>query len=112
MTSASWPALGTMAALLVSSPQALPAARRDVESELADIDVACSRFRADSEVTRLNAAGGRPVAAGPRLLEALAAALAVAEQTGGLVTPTVGRALRAIGYDRDFVPRLWGPAAP
>lgn len=110
MTAASWPALGTTAALLVSAPEALPAARREVESELADIDAACSRFRADSELTRLNAAGGRPVAVGPRLLEALAAALAVAEQTGGRVTPTVGRALRAIGYDRDFAAGLQEPA--
>jgi FAD:protein FMN transferase len=50
----------------------------------------------------LNAAEGQPVAVGPLLLEAVAAALRAARLTDGDVDPTVGRALIALGYDRDF----------
>ena len=56
--SATWPALGTSATVLVTEPRALEAARHEVEEELAAIDLACSRFRDDSELARLNAAGG------------------------------------------------------
>ena len=60
---ARWPALGTTASVVVAEPPALGGARAAVEAELAAIDLACSRFRADSELSRLNAGAGRP---GPR----------------------------------------------
>ena len=56
----------------------------------------------DSELTRVNRAGGERVAVGPLLLEALRVALDAARSTGGLVDPTVGRALRVSGYDSTF----------
>jgi thiamine biosynthesis lipoprotein len=100
---ARWRALGTGVALVVAGGVGAPArAREAVEDELAAIDLACSRFRPDSELERLNAAGGRPTAASPLLREALAAALRAARITDGLVDPTVGEALRVAGYDRDF----------
>jgi thiamine biosynthesis lipoprotein len=77
-------------------------ARRAVEALLDRVDAACSRFREDSELTELNRASGRWTSAGPLLLEALDAALWAAAATGGAVDPTVGRALRVAGYDRDF----------
>ena len=42
------------------------------------------------------------------LYEAVSVALVAAERTGGAVDPTVGRAVEALGYDRDIadVPRL------
>jgi thiamine biosynthesis lipoprotein len=98
----SWRALGTTAELLVTDPGALVAARRAVEAELAEIDRACSRFRDDSELTRLNLAGGKPVEVGPLLAEAIDVALRAARATGGLVDPTLGAAMDEIGYDRDF----------
>ena len=73
-----------------------------MEGVLDAFDLACSRFRDDSELTRLNSAKGRPVTVGPVLFEALEAALWAARTTNGLVDPTVGACLRAIGYDRDF----------
>ena len=73
-----------------------------MEALLDRVDVACSRFREDSELSELNRAGGRWTAAGPPLLESLDAALWAAAATGGAVDPTVGRALRVAGYDRDF----------
>jgi thiamine biosynthesis lipoprotein len=100
--SAEWEALGTGVVLRVTERARLPAARAAVEAELAAIDLACSRFRTDSELTLLNAAAGRRVRVGPLLLEALEVALRAAELTDGDVDPTVGRALELAGYDRDF----------
>jgi thiamine biosynthesis lipoprotein ApbE len=99
---ASWQALGSTVVLGLTDPHALAQARSEVESELAAIDRACSRFRADSELSRLNARAGRPMQASPLFLEALDVALRAAELTGGDVDPTVGRALELAGYDRDW----------
>ena len=82
-------------------PASMPR-REAVERELDRIDLACSRFRPDSELSRLNARAGRSTAAGPLLVEALELALRAAELTGGDVDPTVGRALELAGYDRDW----------
>ena len=99
---ATWAALGTTATVLVARPASLPLARAAVERELAAIDLACSRFRDDSELARLNAARGRPVAVTPLLLEAILAALRAARLTAGDVDPTIGNALVLAGYDRDL----------
>jgi thiamine biosynthesis lipoprotein len=106
---ASWPALGTSVVLRVCEASALLAARATVVRELAAIDAACSRFRTDSELSRINAHGGRAMKVGPLLLEALEVALRAAECSEGDVDPTVGRALELAGYDRDW--RLLEPAA-
>lgn len=99
----SFPALGTTATVLVAGGRiAVAAAQEAVMAELGTIDRACSRFRPDSELSRLNAAGGRATAVSPLFLEAVQAALRAARLTGGLVDPTVGRAIRLLGYDRDF----------
>jgi thiamine biosynthesis lipoprotein len=103
LASVSFSALGTTALLCVSSPAGLAPAQEVLERELAEIDLACSRFREDSELVRLNAAAGTgPVEVGRRLLEAVDVALSAAAETGGLVDPTVGRTLRFAGYDRRF----------
>jgi thiamine biosynthesis lipoprotein len=102
IASATFPALGTTAGVFITDPHSLPAARRLLDEELAVIDRSCSRFRADSELSRINAAAGRPVTVSEHFLEALEVALRAARVTGGAVDPTVGRALRAVGYDRDF----------
>ncbi|GAA1990108.1 FAD:protein FMN transferase [Catenulispora subtropica] len=71
-------------------------------AELAAIDTACSRFRPDSEVSRVNSAQGAAVSVSPLFLEFLGVALRAAEVTAGAVDPTCGSALLALGYDRDF----------
>jgi FAD:protein FMN transferase len=109
---AAWRALGTTASILVDEAAALAEARRELEVELARIDEACSRFRDDSDLMRVNRAGGRAVAVSPALIEALELALQVARDTGGAVLPTLGRHLRALGYDRDFAAGLPAPRAP
>ncbi|QUC55548.1 FAD:protein FMN transferase [Streptomyces sp. A2-16] len=97
-----FPALGTTAVLLVTDPDALPAAEAVLRSELADVDLTCSRFRPDSELTRVNLNAGNPTKVGERFAEALQAALRAARLTAGAVDPTVGRAMTALGYDRTF----------
>ena len=96
-------ALGTTAVLVTMDPSALPAARAQLVCGLRAFDLACSRFREDSELGVLNRSQGRPVPVGTLLWDALRVALSAAEQTGGLVDPTVGRALRLAGYDRTFM---------
>jgi len=97
---AGWRALGTSVRLVVTEPRCLAEARRALEAELAAVDAACSRFRADSEIRSLRAARGQRVS--PLLAEAVAVALRAAELTEGDVDPTVGGAMSALGYDRDF----------
>jgi FAD:protein FMN transferase len=108
---ASWRALGTEVRLVVTDSRCLAEARGMLEADLAAVDEACSRFRADSEICGLRGGPGQQVS--PLLAEAIAVALRAAELTEGDVDPTVGAALSAIGYDRDFetMPRN-GPPLP
>jgi thiamine biosynthesis lipoprotein len=95
-------ALGTTAELVVTDAGVLGPARAVLEAEVAAVDQACSRFRDDSELALVNQAAGEWVAVSPVFLDALDAARRVARLTGGVIDPTVGAALRLIGYDRDF----------
>lgn len=99
---AAFTAFGTFGVLLVARPGAMQQARHILDRELQAIDLACSRFRPDSELTLLNAASGRPHAVSPLLAEALAVALRAAAATDGDVDPTCGQSLIRLGYDRDF----------
>ena len=99
-TQASWRALGTLVQLVVTEPSALASARQLLEADLAEVDAACSRFRADSEI--MTVVAGRPAQVSPLLAEAIAVALRAARLTDGDVDPTVGAAMSAVGYDRDF----------
>ncbi|GAB3970184.1 FAD:protein FMN transferase [Actinoallomurus acanthiterrae] len=98
----SFPIWGTTARLLVTDPKRLDAARAALDAELTAMGAACDRFRADSELSRLNAAASRPVQVSALFARTLKRALEVAEATDGVVDPTVGAALVAAGYDRDI----------
>ena len=95
-------ALGTFATLLVTNPDTLVPAHDLLAAELAAMDAACSRFRSDSELWRVNHARGHPVPVSPLFAEALTVALAAAALTDGDVDPTCGQSLVRLGYDRDF----------
>lgn len=108
-------ALGTYGELLLDGrPAALGTAVRLLRAELDAIDLACSRFRADSELMSVNACAGRTVAVSPLLAEAVEVALVAAEQTGGDVDPALGHCLVAAGYDADYtaLPADGPPVAP
>ncbi len=98
----SFPALGSAAIVAVTDPAARARARAAVEDVVAAFDRACSRFRADSELSAVNAAAGSAVHASELLIDAVGAALRAARLTDGDVDPTVGEALIALGYDGDL----------
>jgi thiamine biosynthesis lipoprotein len=108
--SADWPALGTTAHIVVTDPTRIAVAHAVVERVLGDIDLAASRFRDDSELSQLNAAGGEWRAISPLLALSLRVALDAADWTDGLVDPTVGAALIDLGYDRTYA--LVAPDGP
>lgn len=101
-----WRAMGTRCAAAVTVGQederesrwALAAA----QDEVAACEAELSRFDSASDLSRLNAASGKWVPVGPRLLEALSLALRAREETDGRFDPTVLPALVAAGYDRSF----------
>ncbi len=96
-------AIGTTAIVVVTDEGAADVAAQLLADDLARLDVACSRFREDSELRRVERTSrGRPVAVSPLLYEALEVACAVAVRTAGTVDPTVGSAVASLGYDRDF----------
>ncbi|MFD6306574.1 FAD:protein FMN transferase, partial [Streptomyces sp. NPDC060223] len=99
---ADWRALGTSVRLVTTDPALLDSCNLLLARYLAEVDVTCSRFREDSELAALDGTKGRPVKVSPLLAEALAVALRAAEATDGAVDPTVGSAMNALGYDRDF----------
>jgi thiamine biosynthesis lipoprotein len=111
-------AFGTFGVLLITRQTALTRARHILAAELAAMDLACSRFRPDSELTRINAASGSKQPVSALLAEAIRVALRAAEATDGDVDPTCGASLVRLGYDRDFAQlaadtsRLIQPAVP
>jgi thiamine biosynthesis lipoprotein len=78
-------------------------------------DAAFSRFRMSSELSRVNRSDASAVVVSELFAATLDVALHAAALTGGLVDPTLGGAIEAAGYDRDFAaltpdPRPAGPA--
>ena len=73
-----------------------------IESYFSHTDSVFSRFRAESELNAVNAAESWLVPVSPLFAEAVETAIAAAGATGGLVDPTLGAAIEAAGYDRDF----------
>jgi thiamine biosynthesis lipoprotein ApbE len=109
---ASWQALGTAVVLCVTDSSALQRARAAVEAELSRVDRTCSRFREDSDLSRVNIHAEQPVRVDPLLVAALEVALRAARLTDGDVDPTLGRALELAGYDRDWQALCGGAQQP
>jgi FAD:protein FMN transferase len=103
-------AFGSTAVVGVTDLRRMSAARAAVTEVVEAFDLACSRFRDDSELSIVNAADGETVHVSPLLIETVAASLRAARLTDGDVDPTVGEALMALGYDRDYA--LVGAAEP
>ena len=95
-------ALGSAVRVIVTRPRALSAAKAAVDDVLRAIDLAASRFRPDSELSRINSTPDRVVKVSPLLAKAIGEALRGARLTDGAVDPTVGHAVRLAGYDADF----------
>ena len=95
-------AMGTGVTIAAAEPEALAGAVAAAEVELSTIDQACSRFRADSDLSRINDRAGEWVRVSPLCIAAIEVALRAAEMTDGLIDPTVGGALEESGYTEDF----------
>jgi thiamine biosynthesis lipoprotein len=103
--------IGTTAVVAITAPERADRALAMLDADLRNLDEACSRFRPDSELRRLERVSRRtPVEVSRLLFEALEVACVVAVQTAGIVDPTIGSALVELGYDRDF-DRLHGAGA-
>jgi thiamine biosynthesis lipoprotein len=98
---------------------ASPAELARIRALFEERDRSFSRFRAGSELRRVNNTR-RPAVVSPLFARTLEQALWAREITGGLVDPTLGAAVEAAGYDRDFptltpsvaLPRPAAPARP
>jgi thiamine biosynthesis lipoprotein len=100
---ASFEAIGVKNQVVVGDPEVCETATEIARREVAALDEACSRFRDDSELAVVNArAGAGSVRVSPLLYGAIEVALSVASTTDGLVDPTIGAAIRGLGYDRDY----------
>lgn len=105
LTSARFRAIGCDHEILTTVAGSSAEAVRIVRELLDELDLVASRFRADSQVSRIAEAAthARVVTTiGPLLTSCLVAALHAARITDGLVDPTVGRSVAASGYDADL----------
>ena len=101
-------AMGTEAHVVVTGGPGGLAER--ARARVAEIEARWSRFRPDSELSRLNRRQGRVVVVSDDTFALVDRAVAAWRLTGGAYDPTVLPALRAAGYDRDFA-ALAGPTA-
>ena len=74
----------------------------EVPNWFEDWEQVLSRFRIDSELSRLNASAGNARVVGSTMQSVLAAGLEAEELTGGLVNPLILEDLVRAGYDRTF----------
>ncbi len=97
-------AMGTEVAMWVwnDNEQRARGALLAAERFFAQTEARLSRFRPDSELSRLNRAAGRPFVASRLLYALVESALVWRRRTGGIFDPTILNALLAAGYDRPF----------
>jgi len=93
--------------LVGGAPKAMSAA----VARLHELDRRWSRFRPDSEISRLNADAGRPVPVSPETVLLVDLAQQGWRRTDGRYDPTLLAAVRRAGYTDDFA-RLRAVATP
>jgi thiamine biosynthesis lipoprotein len=95
--------------VVVTSPADVAAASEIVRDVIRQVDDACSRFRADSELSLRAAEFANGATASPVLVRLVEAALEAARLTDGDVDPTLGADIARLGYDRDISDLHVGP---
>lgn len=96
-------AMGTDMLVCVDNGSEVPPVElADVPGWFEEWEDVLGRFRADSELTRLNRTSDWLVPVSETLWLVFQAALSAEKYTDGLVTPTIGTAVIESGYDRDF----------
>jgi thiamine biosynthesis lipoprotein ApbE len=95
--------MGTSVVVAVEDPPALALASSAARAVITEIDRTCSRFRADSELSRINSHAGSGFLEVSALLdEVIGVALDAAAATDGLVDPTIGALIERAGYTVTF----------
>jgi thiamine biosynthesis lipoprotein len=94
----SWTVWELEASVTVTDPRLLGPAESIVRSVVSGVDLACSRFRDDSELIRLQPRMPHGVPVSPMFRLLLERALDAAALTGGDVDPTLGADLAALGH--------------
>lgn len=88
--------------LVVTDSHCLASAKVILDEEIKRMERLASRFRSDSELSIVNAKAGSPVLVSAEFIALVELAKRLAKATQGAVDPTVGVALRQLGYDRDI----------
>ncbi len=101
LTILDFPAMGTTISVLAPVDDA-EAARDTARWLFAEWEATLSRFRSDSELSRLNARAGKWATVSPLLFVVTATALEAARATDGVFDPTLLRQLVSLGYDHTF----------
>ena len=101
--SATFPCFGSDCTVLVTGPaEAAAAAVARCRQQLLEWHDQFSRFQPDSEITRLNDDPGESVQVSPMMRRVLQAAVRAANDTGGLVDPTLMAEIEQAGYAHHF----------
>ena len=100
--SAVWGDWSCQVRVTVTDSSTLERARHHLADLMADVERATSRFVPDSDVSRVNRDAGRLVPVNRRTVELVDVAIRTAEETGGLVDPTVGTHVVRAGYAEDI----------
>ncbi len=77
-------------------------ALRYAEERIEHLESRWSRFRASSEISKLNTHRGVPVVVSPDTFRLVETAARACDETAGRYDPTIIDAICSIGYDRDF----------
>lgn len=107
MTTRTWRDWSCTVRVVVGHDEDVPTALADeavatVRTLMGEVERAVSRFRADSELERVNDAAPRLLPVSPLTLTLVEVALDAARRTDGAVDPTIGSHLLALGYDDDI----------
>lgn len=100
LTGTRFHAMGTDVQLAVVGGD--PSMLRVGENRICELEARWSRFLDTSEISALNRHAGRPVIVSADTFELVARAVHAWTVTDGRFDPTVGAALAAHGYDREF----------
>jgi FAD:protein FMN transferase len=108
MTHVTFAAMGTGIDAWCRGPESAAKLRNWFE----DVEAVCSRFRPDSELSRVNRSAAGDVMVSSLLAEVMTAADRMRALTGGLVDVGVGAGVSEWGYDRSFGEGLGLDAVP
>ena len=93
---------GEMLAILEDNNDSSPSILEKIPGWFEEWEQSLSRFRSNSELSRLNQTCDQPVEVSDTLWEVFQYALSAETITNGLVTPTVLDAMFEAGYDQNF----------